>query len=331
MRERFFQFKKGVNLSEIVELCSIDSDFIDFEILGLTTLDKAQEGEITFFHNAKYKDLIKSSKASACFIKKEHVVYLPSHIIPLVTEKPYWCLAQSLKMLYQPFEKDLKVLIDPSAKVGKNCKISSSAIIGPEAEIGDGCEIGPFTFIGPRVVLGKNAKIASHVSIQKSVIGDNIFIKEGAKIGQQGFGFEMEGDQCIEIPHVGCVCIGSNVQIGSNTTIDRGSISETIIEDGCQIDNLVQIAHNVHIGKNTIIVAQTGIAGSVEIGSYVQIGGQTGVAGHLKIGDSVKIAAKSGVMRDIPDSHVVAGAPALEITEFFKQVAVIKKLAKKER
>jgi UDP-3-O-[3-hydroxymyristoyl] glucosamine N-acyltransferase len=197
--------------------------------------------------------------------------------------------------------------------------------------IGNNSSIDHNSVIKRNVVIGNNTKIASNVTISHSVIGNNVIIHPGTRIGQDGFGFASDHTGHLKVPQLGIVKIGDFVEIGANTTIDRGSAQDTIIGDMCQIDNLVQLGHNVQLGKACVIVAQVGIAGSTKLGDFVILGGQVGVAGHLKIGNQVQVAAQSGIAQNIEDKQIMGGSPAVPIRQWHKQTFCLKKLANKDK
>ena len=226
---------------------------------------------------------------------------------------------------------DKNSFIHENAKIGKNVTILDGVSIEDDVEIGDNSTIEQNTVIKHGVKIGKNAKIASNVSIRYSIIGDDVVILDGAKIGQDGFGFATEKGVHYRIFHFGKVIIGNDVEIGANTTIDRGSSSDTVIEDCCRIDNLVQIGHNVKIEKGSILVGQVGIAGSTRIGKYCVLGGQVGIAGHLSIADMTTIAAQSGIVKNVDTKgQVLGGMPAVPIKDWHKQSILLKNMVNKK-
>ena len=212
-----------------------------------------------------------------------------------------------------------KYLKDISKKKYINVKFGLNVIIGENVKIGKNSSIGHNTIIESNVVIGNNCHIGSNVIIKKTLVGNNVSILDGAVIGKKGFGFFPNKNKNIKYPHIGMVIIGDHVEIGCNNTIDRGSLSNTIIGENSFLDNQVHIAHNVQIGKNCIITGQVGFAGSSKIGNNVMIGGQAGVSGHLKIGNNVKIGGGSGVIKNIPDNTKVMGYPAKEIKKFIME------------
>ena len=217
-----------------------------------------------------------------------------------------------------------------SATIGKGVRIDAGAVIGEKVSIGSGCWIGANTVIGDGVDIGDHSRIGALCSISHAIIGKRVLLHRGIHIGQDGFGFAPGRGGITKVPQLGCVLIGNDVEIGSGTCIDRGAGPDTIIGDGCKIDNLVMIGHNVQLGKYVIITGQCGISGSTQLGDGVMVGAQSGFAGHLKIGSGVKLAAQSGVMHDIPPGETYGGAPAIPMRDFLRQTVTLAKLAKKE-
>lgn len=290
----------------------------DTIIRGVSSLEKAKEGDLVFIAHRKYLPLLEKRKASAAIIPVEEKY----ERIPVIkSEKPYLAFVKAVELFFKPYRMEpgihSQALVSSSAKIGKGVAVGPFSFVGEEVEIGAGTVIFPLTSIYPRVKIGKDCTIHSLVSIREEVkIGSRVIIHNGAVIGSDGFGYLKEEDGShTKIPQKGTVVIEDAVEVGANTTIDRAALGETVIKKGTKIDNLVQIAHNVEIGENTILAAQTGIAGSTKIGKNVLMGGQVGVADHVNVGDNVIVAAKSGVMRDIPANSFVGGNPHLDIRE----------------
>lgn len=334
---RFYTQTRSYTLKEICEIInsSLPEDCDpNKEIVSIAKLNEAKETDLTFFHNQKYINDLKTTKAYACIISSKFKDYLPNSVIPIIVSQPYLALGYLLKKFYTlkhaQIEDNIgiseKASISKRATIGKNCRISDFVVIEDDAIIGDGTFIGPHVTILNGVTIGKNSYIESNVTIGFATIGDNAYIKAGARIGQQGFGFYAGQEGIIDIIQLGSVIIGNNTQIGANCTIDRGSMGDTIIGNNVRIDDMVHIAHNVEIGSNCIIAAQTGIAGSTKIGNALVCGGQVGIAGHLVIGDNVTIAAKSGAMKDTASNTKVAGIPAQNITNWHRQTILLKRL-----
>jgi UDP-3-O-[3-hydroxymyristoyl] glucosamine N-acyltransferase len=303
------------------------------QITDVAPLNGATSTQLACYHNTKYQKDLQRTQAGACIVAKDHLNHAPAHLPVLVSKMPYRDFARLLSLFYKE-KKEVTLKLHPTAQVSSNSKVGAGCVIGPYVFIGDGVTIGENTHIGPYTmvdddcVIGKNCCLEDHVSLTHSILGDNVTIKPGARIGQRGFGFDMDAQGHIPVPQLGRVIIGDNVDIGANTTIDRGSNADTEIHAGARIDNQVQIAHNVIIGEHSVLVAQVGIAGSTCLGQFVIAAGQVGIAGHLKIGDGARLAAKSGIMRNIEAGGTVGGSPAFEIKEHFKQVATLAKLAK---
>jgi UDP-3-O-[3-hydroxymyristoyl] glucosamine N-acyltransferase len=338
---RFFKRVGPFSLSELAEACQAElrdngrgGSCQDIRIADVRPLNVATPHDISCFHNTKYGQDLLNTKAAACLVQPDLIHQVPQGVALLVTPRPYRAYGRLLRHFYPedtPQERTSiapTAVISPSAKFGANCRIADYVIIGDDVEIGEGCVIGSHSVIGEGVKIGKNARIDSHVSIGYALIGDHFSVKSGARIGQKGFGFDMDDQGHVAIPQLGRVLIGDHVEIGANTTIDRGSNGDTEIGHGCRIDNLVQIAHNVTLGDHCVLVAQVGIAGSSKLGKFVIAAGQVGIAGHLTLGDHVRIAAKSGLMRDVSAGETVAGIPAVPVREHFKQVATLARLTK---
>lgn len=299
------------------------------EIRGVSSLERAKEGDLVFLAHPKYQSLLEKSKASAAIIPSEERY---ERIPVLKSENPHLSFIKAVDLFYKPYHPQSGIhptaLVSPSAKIGKDAAISAFVYIGDDVEIGEKTAIFPFTAIYPRVKIGKETMIHSHVSIREGIqIGNRAIIHNGVVIGSDGFGFIQGKDRSyIKIPQVGTVIIEDEVEVGANTTIDRATLGETIIRKGAKIDNLVQVAHNVEIGPNSILAAQVGIAGSSKIGKNVILGGQVGISDHVRIEDNVIAAAQSGVTKDIPADSMVAGSPHLDIRIWRKSRALLPQL-----
>ncbi len=317
---------KYINIRAILEKNSIEvnSQISDNEIfLSLKTISNSSENDLSFFSNIRYLNDLKKIKAKACLIEKKFTNYLPDNCYPIIVKNPYLSLAYVSNLFNNEIIRSNGVIsnntsIDSNSKLEKNVQINPFTKVFYNSEIKEGTYIGSNSSIGPNVIINKNVIIHDNVSISNAIIMDNCVIKSGARIGGTGFGFEMKTKQ--KINHSGNVLIGKNSSIGSNTTIDRAVFDSTSIGEFSNIDNLVQIAHNVNIGNFAVIAAQVGIAGSTIIGNHVKIGGQAGISGHLVIGDNVTIAGKSGVTKNIADNSTIAGFPAKDIKLWKKEI-----------
>ena len=339
-KSRKFSAPKGpIPLKDIVSTlkATVYKDGIEvsmpaLDITDISSLDSASEYAITFLTSAKYLQALLSTKARVCIINKEHICARPGIYLLVVTD-PYAAYALTAQMFYPeriPTTAAIsdKACISATAKIGHGCHVMPFAFVGDGAQIGDNCRIYPNAYIGDNVVIGNNCTIHSNVSITNSIVGDNFIAHAGAKIGQDGFGYAQSEGKHIKIPQIGRVIIGNDVEIGANSTIDRGAIEDTKIGDMCKIDNLVQIGHNVQLGYGCVVVSQVGIAGGVKVGKYAMLGGQVGIAGHLTIGDYSQIGAQSGIIQDVEPGAKLFGTPAVPIREFFRQVTMLKKLTK---
>lgn len=309
---RFFHNVGPFSLGELAKIAQAEivipanSNYDDsYLITDVAALQDAEPGQITVLHNSKYKDSLQATKSNVCIIHPDHKAFAQEDQILLLSKSPY----RAYGLIAAHFYPDSYSMAIDDAEIGENVEIAPGAVIGKGVKIGDGCKIG------------------ANVTITHALIGRNVIIAPGACIGQPGFGFHMDESGHISVPQLGRVIIEDGVEIGANTTIDRGSASDTVIGAGSRIDNLVQIAHNVKLGRGCVIVSQVGISGSTEIGDFTAIGGQAGLTGHLKIGRGVQIAAQSGVMRDVADGQTVGGSPAVPARQWHKQTITLERMA----
>jgi UDP-3-O-[3-hydroxymyristoyl] glucosamine N-acyltransferase len=302
-------------------------------ILDVAPLQTAGPDELSFFDNIKYVDVLAATRAGACILGPEHVGRAPPGVDLLVTPKAYRAYALAAQAFYPRAVLEPGVassaMVDGSASLGEGCRVEAGAVIGANVEIGPRTLIGPNAVIGDGVAIGADCRIGACASLSHCLIGSRVSIYPGARIGQDGFGFAPDAGGHVKVPQLGRVIVHDDVEIGANTTIDRGSGPDTVIGAGTFIDNLVQIGHNVEIGRGCIIVAQVGISGSSRLGDFAMLGGQVGLAGHLSIGSGAKLAAQSGVMRDVPPGATMGGYPAVPIRDWHRQTAALARLAKK--
>ena len=299
-------------------------------ISDIAPVDDANQNEICFI-SGKYRDVCSKSDAGAFIIKNSKKLTNEKNII--FSENPHFDMAKVASLFYPEadYPRFSFNINDCIKGLNKSVKLSSNVFIHKTANIGDNCEIGCNSIIGPGVKIGENCLIGDNVSIYFSIIGENVKIYQGAKIGSEGFGFIMNENSFKKIPQLGRVIIGNHVEIGANSTIDRGSIGDTEINDYCMIDNLVHLGHNVKLGQKCVLAAMTGVSGSTTIGNNVMIGGQVGISGHLQIGNNVKIAAKTGVMKNINDNEVIAGYPSEKIFNWHRNTIILKNLRQNDK
>jgi UDP-3-O-[3-hydroxymyristoyl] glucosamine N-acyltransferase len=303
-------------------------------ITDVAPLDTAGADHISFLDNRKYIDAFANSRAGACVVNAAVAGRAPPGMALLLAPDPYRSYAKIARAFYPvpPPEAGVsaRAVVDSEAVLGEGCRIEPGAVIGARAEIGARCHVGANAVVGSGVVTGDDCVIGSGATVSHALLGDRVNIYPGARIGQDGFGFAMGAEGHLKVPQLGRVVIGDDVEIGANTTIDRGAGPDTVIGAGTKIDNLVQIGHNVQIGRGCVIVAQVGISGSTRIDDFAALGGQAGLTGHLKIGAGARIAAQAGVMKDVPPGATVAGAPAVPMTEWLRHAAILGRLARRK-
>lgn len=335
---RFFNRSPALTLAEIAALSGAqlyrEEDGVR-KIQDVSPLDRAGAGDIGFLDNTKYIQSFIDSGADACFLRAKHVDVAPKHMALLVSEDPYRAYALTAQYFYPfvPPVSDISAhaIIDPTAQIGRNCSVGPGAYLGRGVVVGDDCIIGANAVIADGVQIGTGSRVGALSSLSHTIVGERVIIHRGVHIGQDGFGFAMGRGGHVKVPQLGRVVIENDVEIGAGTCIDRGTGPDTVIGEGSKIDNLVQIGHNVQIGKHCVIVAQVGIAGSSRIGDGTVIGGQVGIAGHLKVGAGVRLAAKSGVMSDLAGGTSYGGFPAIPIKDWHRQTVAVSRLIKSHK
>lgn len=331
---RFFKKPSSFTLSELAEKIGAQvgpgSD-PSFAVEDVLPLDKAGPRDLSFFDNIKYKEQYLATKAGACVVSEDMAKLAPQGLHVLVSRSPYKSYALAAQAFYPEPRPAASIsdraYIDPTAKLGEGCTIEAGAVIGAGAELGAQCRVEHNAVIGNNVVMGEKCRVGANATVSHAVIGSHVRLYPGVRIGQDGFGFAIDPRGHVKVPQLGRVMIGDHVEIGANTCVDRGSGPDTEIGSGAWIDNLVQIGHNVKIGRGCVIAAQVGFAGSTVIEDFVALGGQAGVAGHLRIGKGAQIAAQTGVIQDVEAGSKMMGYPAVPLRHFMKQAAILKRLA----
>ncbi|MDC0947351.1 UDP-3-O-(3-hydroxymyristoyl)glucosamine N-acyltransferase [Candidatus Pelagibacter sp.] len=320
----FFKNKGPFDIAKLLKLASIDNieNFNKSKVKNINDLVTANINEITFFHSKKYEALASKTKASYCITSKNLSNLLPANCKKIIVDNVLITTAQITKIFYpnsitDDFDNTVKNIKKTS--LSKKIKFGQNVLIGKNVKIGKNCLIGHNSIIESNVVIGDNCSIGSNVIIRKTLLGNNVNILDGCVIGKKGFGFFPDKKKNFRYPHIGIVIIEDNSEIGCGATIDRGSLSNTIIGKNTFIDNQVHIAHNNKIGNNCIIAGQVGFAGSSSLGDNVMIGGQAGISGHLNIGSNVQIGGGSGVIKNIPNNSKVMGYPATDLRRFIKE------------
>jgi UDP-3-O-[3-hydroxymyristoyl] glucosamine N-acyltransferase len=309
---------------------SVDGD-PNVQVSTVSPIESGFPGSLSFLANPKYNDFLAKTEASVVIVKDDLDKGSEVKTTLIRVSDPY----SSFAILLQKYDEMNRpkvgihpsAVISESAKIGQNVSIAAGAVIGDEAVVGDDC------IIGAQVVIEKKAKLGSGCHLHSGsrvlhdcVLGNNCRLHAGVTIGSDGFGFAPSDSEYSKIPQVGNVVLEDDVEVGSNSTIDRATMGSTIIHKGVKLDNLIQVAHNVEIGEHTVIAAQTGIAGSSKIGKRCMIGGQVGIIGHLTIGDNVKIAAQSGIGSNLPDGAIVQGSPAFEVGNYRRSYVSFRRL-----
>jgi UDP-3-O-[3-hydroxymyristoyl] glucosamine N-acyltransferase len=300
----------------------------EVEILGLAPLDRASGSDLSFLSNPKYRETARVSAAGAILVAEgEH---LPGRTL-LVCAAPYAAFARALQLFHTPAAHPRGV--HPTAVLGEGCRVDPSASVGPYVVLGEGVTIAAGATVEAGCVLGRGSQVGREchlfprvVLYEQTLLGDRVILHSGVVVGSDGFGYAQEKGRHLKIPQVGRVVIEHDVEVGANTTIDRGTLDETRIGEGTKIDNLVQVAHNVTTGADCILVAQAGISGSTSLGRSVIFAGQSGAVGHIRVGDGARVGAKSAVTKDVPDGAFVTGHPAVEHRLWLKERALCGRL-----
>ncbi|WP_411035461.1 UDP-3-O-(3-hydroxymyristoyl)glucosamine N-acyltransferase [Shinella sp. BYT-45] len=332
----FFPPHDGIRLGDLAvslgaELA--DAAHADRVVRSVSPVNRAKDGDLCYILSRKMSAELETSEATAILCDRTLAPLVPERIAVLLSTRPHTAFAMAGELLHPsamrpegmtsvPTDIAPGAYVDPEARLEAGVVVEPAAVIGKGAEIGEGTRIGPGAIVGAGVRIGRNCTIAAGATVQYALIGNNVIIHPGARIGQDGFGYAPGlKPGMIKIVQIGRVIIQDNVEIGANTTIDRGTMDDTVIGEGTKIDNQVQVGHNVRIGRHCGIVSKVGIAGSARIGDGVMIGGASGINGHITIGDGVQIAAMSGVVADIPAGEKYGGIPARPMRDFLRDMA----------
>ena len=338
--KRFFPTPKPLSLAAVCEVLGLDiPDGADPDrfYCGVAPLQEAGPDTVSFLDNRKYVDAFRATKAGVVLVHPSMASDAPDSTLALVTPHPYKSFALIAQRFYPRGQAPSQTfihgsaVIEPGAKIGAHCSVGANAVVEDGAEIGERTIIAPGVVIEAGVRIGSDCSIGANASISHALIGDRVTIYPGVRIGQDGFGFAMDAGGHVRIPQLGRVIIESDVEVGANSTIDRGAGPDTVIGQGAMIDNLVQIGHNVHVGPGCVIVAQSGVSGSTKLEPFAVLAAQSGIAGHLTIGTGARVGAKAGVMRDVDPGVEVMGYPAVAKRDFFKQIAMLAKLINKKK
>jgi UDP-3-O-[3-hydroxymyristoyl] glucosamine N-acyltransferase len=328
---RFFEELGPVALGELAVITGAQlacAEHAERRVSHVAPLVRGDQASIGFFSDRRYIDDLKATVSGACFLTAEYAETAPAGCAVLITPQPQGAYAQAADRLHKARRlAGQELAIHPAAELEDGVFLGPGVVIGAGAKIGRGTSIGPNAIIGPGCAIGRNCSIGPQVTIGFALIGDRVRILAGASIGEPGFGVTAADGKTMDVPQLGRVIIQDNVSIGSNTCIDRGAWDDTVIGENTKIDNLVQIGHNVRLGRGCLLAAMTGISGSCIVGDGVAFGGGAGIADHINIGDRARVAADAGVMRDIPAGEMWVGSPARPVRQYMREVAWLSKMA----
>lgn len=338
----FFASLQGLSLGEIIELTKAEAAADaprDRRVTALATLDRAGPRDIAFLDSPKFRKQLAATRAGLCLVTARDAALVPSGTIALTVAAPYAAFVTVARALHPEALRPSSLFeaagiqtgasVHPQARLESGVTVDPGAVIGPRAEIGAGTVIGPAAVIGPGVRIGRDCAIGAGASVTHCLIGDRVIVHPGVRIGQDGFGFVM-GARHQKVPQVGRVIIQNDVEIGANSTIDRGAIKDTVIGEGTKIDNLVQIGHNVTIGRHCVVIAQTGIAGSSTLEDFVVLGARVGIGNNYTIGEGAQLAALTVVGTDIPPGGRWGGMPAKPVQLWLREMKLIERMTKEK-
>lgn len=331
---RFFQRTGPHTLAAVVDAAQAKAPPRRLMFAGVAPLQAAQPDQVSFLDNRKYVAALDATRAGAVIVHPDLAARVPSTSVAIVTTEPHpaWARVATLFFPLPPAKPGIhpNAIVAPDAEIDPTAEIGPLSVIGSGVRIGPRCRIAPLAVIGDGVIMGRDCRIGTHASISHALLGDRVVLYPGARVGQDGFGFAVTPDGFITVPQLGRAILEDDVEIGSNSTVDRGSLHDTVIGAGTRLDNLVQIGHNCRIGRCCVLVAQVGVSGSTVLEDFVMLGGQAGIAGHLKIGKGARISAQAGVIGDVPAGAAYMGFPAEPSRAFLRGVATLRRLVKRD-
>ena len=337
----FLRYARGLTLEEVASLIGAEppASARARRIVNVAALDRAAPSDIAFFDNRNFVAAAAATHAGACLTTAALAKELPAHVTALVVREPYRAFVQVARKLFPHALRPSSLYdaggvagahVHPTARLEDGVTVDPGAVIGPRVEIGAGTVIAANAVIGPEVRIGRDCAIGAGATITDALVGDRVIIHPGCKIGQDGFGFVMSGKGHLKVPQVGRVIIQDDVEIGAGSTIDRGAIRDTVIGEGTKIDNLVQVGHNVSIGRHCVLVAQTGISGSSTLEDFVVLGARVGLNNNVTVGEGAHIAATSIVHGDVPPGARWGGMPAKPLKQWFREMMILEQFARRE-
>jgi UDP-3-O-[3-hydroxymyristoyl] glucosamine N-acyltransferase len=337
----FFKRPQGLTAGEIAALVGAEPQAgakLDRRISDIAPLDRAGPAHLSFIDNARLAGELRATGAGICLVQRRFAAAAPASATVLVAAQPYRAFVTVARALFpeallpsslsEAGGIDPGASVDPTARLEISVTVDVGARIGARAEIGSGTTIGPNAVIGRDVRIGRNCAIGASATVFHALIGDRVVIHPGVRIGQDGFGYVPGKGGHLKVPQIGRVIIQDDVEVGAGTTIDRGANRDTVVGEGTKIDNLVQIGHNVAIGRHCLVAGQVGISGSCTLGDYVMLGGQVGLADHVQIGEGAQLAAQSGVMHDVPAGEQWMGTPAKPVRAFMREFLMLARMAR---
>jgi UDP-3-O-[3-hydroxymyristoyl] glucosamine N-acyltransferase len=330
---RFFIRAGPFSLADVADAAGGVAPDVALTLHGIAPLQAAGPEDVSFFDNPRYMAALERTGAGAVIVHPDLRARVPASAAAIVAAEPYAAWVRVAER-FHPVPPacpgaHASAVVSADARIDATVEVGPLAVIEAGAEIGTGCRIGPGAFIGAGVVVGRDCRIGAHASLTHAQLGARVHVLPGARIGQEGFGFKASTAGLVRVPHLGRVILEDDVEVGANATIDRGSLGDTVVGAGSRLDNLVHVAHNVRIGRCCVLAGQVGISGSTVFEDFVSVGGQAGFAEHLTVGRNARIGAQAGVLADVPPGAAVVGSPAQPRREFFRQVAVLKRLARR--
>jgi UDP-3-O-[3-hydroxymyristoyl] glucosamine N-acyltransferase len=332
---RFFERAGPFTLAAVADAAQGEAPPHRLMLTGVAPLQAATPDQVSFLDNRKYAPALEATHAGAVIVHPDLAARTPEGCVAILTPEPYvaWARVAALFHPLPPLCAGIhpSAVIDPAARIDASAEIGPLVVVGAGATIGPRCRIAPLAVIGPGVMLGADCRIGTHASLTHALLGDRVYVYPGARIGQEGFGFAISPEGFHSVPQLCRVILEDDVEVGANSTIDRGSLQDTVIGAGSRLDNLIQIGHNARLGRGCVIVSQAGVSGSTVLEDHVMVGPQAGLTGHLRIGRMAKIGAQAGVMADVEAGAEVVGSPAQPRRAYFREVAVLRRLARAGR